>query len=99
MMYNPHMTNPNDNVQWYDYTHGFRMYFPNGYGLSIIPGYNGDTMEVMVVNGDGAAIPDKDGDEVEFVTPAMLGNYINQIRDLPPRTGCFTLAPNETIEE
>ena len=92
------MTNPNDNVQWYDYTNGFRMYFPNGYGLSIIPGYNGDTMEVMVVNGEGAAIPDNDGDTVEFVTPAMLGNYINQIRDLPPRTGCFTLAPNEKIE-
>ena len=92
------MTNPNDNVQWYDYTHGFRMYFPNGYGLSIIPGYNGDTMEVMVVDGGGAAIPDNDGDTVEFVTPAMLGNFINQVRDYPPRTGCFPLAPHETIE-
>jgi len=80
------MTEATKTVVWYEYTHGFRMYFPNGYGLSIIPGYNGDTMEVMVVDGDGAAIPDDDGNEVEFVTPAMLGNYINQIRDLPPRT-------------
>ena len=90
------MTNPNDNVQWYDYTHGFRMYFPNGYGLSIIPGYNGDTMEVMIVNGEGAALDVEN--QVEYCTPSFLGDYINQIRDLPPRTGCFTLAPNEKIE-
>ena len=92
------MTNPNDNVQWYDHAHGFQMFFPNGYGLAIIPGYNGDTMEVTVVDGEGAAIPDNNGDTMEFVTPAMLGNYINRVRDLPPRTGCSPLAPDETIE-
>jgi hypothetical protein len=90
------MTNPNDNVQWYDYTHGFRMYFPNGYGLSIIPGHNGDTMEVMVVNGDGAALDVEN--QVEYCTPSFLGDYISKVRDLPARTGCFPLAPNETIQ-
>jgi len=95
-MTDPTSTNPNDNVQWYDYTHGFRMYFPNGYGLSIIPGYNGDTMEVMIVNGDGAALDVEN--QVEYCTPGFLGDYINRVRDLPARTGCFTLAPNETIE-
>jgi len=93
------MTEPNKNVVWYDYTHGFRMYFPNGYGLSIIPGYNGDTMEVMIVDGDGAAITNINGyemeDEVDFVTPAMLGNLINQIRDYPPRTE--PIKENETV--
>jgi len=103
-MYNPTMTSYNDNVQWivqwYDYSPGFRMYFPNGYGISIIPGHTGDTMEVMVVSGDGtlfdAAVArhrwPRQGDTAEVVmsprpiTPALLGDFINQIRDLPPRT-------------
>ncbi|MBU6174789.1 MAG: hypothetical protein KGQ60_13350 [Planctomycetes bacterium] len=99
------MTNPNDNVQWYDITHGVRLHFPNGYSLSIIPGYNGDTLEVAVMAGEEfvnelPGIPDIDPRDlpVKYCTPSFLGDYISKVRDLPARTGCFTLASNETIE-
>lgn len=99
------MTNPNDNVQWYDYAHGMRLCFLNGYSLSIIPGYNGDTVEVALMAGEEfvnelPGIPDIDPRNlpVTHLTPTFLGDYINKVRDLPERTGCFTLAPNETIQ-
>jgi hypothetical protein len=99
------MTNPNDNVQWSDITHGLLLCFPNGYSLSIIPGYNGDTVEVALMVerqfvNELPGIPDIDPRDlpVRYCTPSSLGDYISKVRDLPARTGCFTLAPNETIE-
>lgn len=96
------MTNPNDNVQWSDITYGLRLTFPNGYSLSIIPGYNGDVLEVAVMAGEEFVneLPGIDPNDlpVTYCTPSFLGDYISRVRDLPARTGCFTLAPNETIE-
>jgi hypothetical protein len=89
------MTNPNDNVQWYDITYGLRLFFPNGYSLSIIPGPNGDTMEVAVMVGEAFADYDN---AISYCAPKELGDFINTVRDRPARTGCFTLAPNETIQ-
>jgi len=46
------MTEPNKTaVEWNEYTHGMRLHFPNGYSLSIIPGYNGDTLELALMIG------------------------------------------------
>ncbi len=99
------MTNPNDNVQWSDITHGLLLCFPNGYSLSIIPGYNGDTVEVALMVerqfvNELPGIPDIDPRDlpVRYCTPSSLGDYISKVRDLPARTGVFTIAPNETIQ-
>ena len=96
------MTEPNKNVVWYDYTHGFCMYFPNGYGLSIIPGYNGDTVEVALMAGEEfvnelPGIRDIDFRDlpVKYCTPSFLGDYISKVRDLPPRTE--PIKENETV--
>ena len=48
------------------------------------------------MNGDGAALDVEN--QIEYCTPSFLGDYISKVRDLPARTGCFTLAPNETIQ-
>jgi hypothetical protein len=92
------MTNPNYNVQWYaDGTDGgLRLTFPNGYSLSIIPHfYNKDMLETAVLVGDEFSDPEN---QVSYCFPSELGDLINKVRDLPARTGCFTLAPNEKIQ-
>ena len=69
-------------VEWNEYTHGMRLHFPNGYSLSIIPGYNGDTLELALMIGDEFADLE---DPIAYCTAAMLGEAINQVRDLAPR--------------
>lgn len=86
-------TKPNETVEWYPITYGLRLTFPNGYSLSIIPGYDGATLEVALMGEEDfvnelPGIGDFDPRDlpVKHCNPSFLGDYINKVRDLPPRT-------------
>jgi hypothetical protein len=81
----------NDKVHWYRHAEGHRIYFKNGWAVSIIPGCNGDTMECAV-------IPPYDGEmDIQLRTPDELPVFLAgiQSRTIEP----MTLSANNTFTD
>lgn len=76
---NKELTQNDSVVRWYYPGNGLRIYFPNGYGISITPAPDHQakvaTMAYDLSNTDG---------EVTYLSPSELVDYINELRDLVP---------------
>lgn len=67
----------NDTVHWYHHAIGQRLYFRNGWAVSIIPGCNGDTMECAVLSPNGGDL------EIQLRTPDELPVFLAGIQSRP----------------
>lgn len=72
----------NDTVHWYHHAIGHRLYFKNGWAVSIIPGWDGDSMECAVISPNGGDL------EIQLRTPDELPGFLVgiQSRTIEPMT-------------
>ncbi len=88
-----------EDLNLFPHYNGFqhREYFPNGYGLSVIPEPDGEHYELAVVeHADGAKAhlcytTEITQDVIRYCTREAIWELRNRIQNLPPR--CVSVAP------
>lgn len=91
--------NPNNKVHWYSHLNGVRLFFKNGYAVSIIPGPDGDCVECAVFLPSGEMEQDENGDEVFYLTPDRLAEFFTSVQARQDGHGVFTLSPTDTFKD